>query len=149
MVDIWRCWVVLYLSWLVRDSKNKRKIKKFLTKRNGFDRISKLSREKNDRNLDNWTIDNNPWKFLWRENFSNSGDRASTAMVRRIYFSETTRASIGGANEARNFVSSSGAVEAEPNTVKGKGLASSWSEPGTNIFNESLILAQDERWRRA
>ena len=23
------------------------------------------------------------------------------------------------------------------------------SDPDTNIFNESLILAQDERWRRA
>ena len=30
-----------------------RKIKKFLTKRKRFDKISKLSREKNDRNLDN------------------------------------------------------------------------------------------------
>ena len=30
-----------------------KKIKKFLTKRNGFDKISKLSRGKNDRNLDN------------------------------------------------------------------------------------------------
>ena len=31
----------------------KRKIKKFLTKRNRFDKISKLSQGKNDRNLDN------------------------------------------------------------------------------------------------
>ena len=40
-------------------------------------------------------------------------------MVRRIYFPGATRASIGGANEARNFVSSLGAVEAEPNNSKG------------------------------
>ena len=31
----------------------KRKIKKFLTKRKRFDKISKLSKRKNDRNLDN------------------------------------------------------------------------------------------------
>ena len=108
------CWqrladVITYKSCRLKRTereaeRQKRKIKKFLTKRKRFDKISKLSQRKNDRNLDNWTIDNNPWKFLWRENFSNSGDRASTAMVRRIYFPETTRASIGGANEARNFV---------------------------------------------
>ena len=34
------------------DERN-RKIKKFLTKRKRFDKISKLSLEKNDRNLDN------------------------------------------------------------------------------------------------
>ena len=122
------CWqrladVITYTSCRLKRTERKaegqkRKIKKFLTKRKRFDKISKLSREKNDRNLDNWTIDNNPWKFLWRENFSNSGDRASTAVVRRIYFPGTTRASIGGANEARNFVSSLGAVEAEPNNSK-------------------------------
>ena len=39
---------------LTREGQRKqKKIKKFLTKRNGFDKISKLSREKNDRNLDN------------------------------------------------------------------------------------------------
>ena len=112
------CWqrladVITYISCRLKRTEReaewqKRKIKKFLTKRKRFDKISKLSQRKNDRNLDNWTIDNNPWKFLWRENFSNSGDRASTAMVRRIYFPETTRASIGGANEARNFVLSLG-----------------------------------------
>ena len=45
--------MVLYLSWLVRDRQEKRKIKKFLTKRKRFDKISKLSQRKNDRNLDN------------------------------------------------------------------------------------------------
>ena len=37
----------------MRDGEKQRKIKKFLTKRNGFDKISKLSQKKNDRNLDN------------------------------------------------------------------------------------------------
>ena len=58
-------------------------------------------------------------KISLKRNFSNSGDCASTAVVRKIYFSGTVRASIGGANEARNFVSSLGAVEAEPNNSKG------------------------------
>ena len=80
----WQKRVVLWLSWLVRDSKNKRKIKKFLTKRNGFDKISKLSREKNDRNLDNWTIDNNPWKFLWREISKNGSYEPTDSKKGRI-----------------------------------------------------------------
>ena len=37
----------------MRDSKIKKKIKKFLTNEKHFDIISKLSLEKNDRNLDN------------------------------------------------------------------------------------------------
>ncbi len=36
-----------------RQQKRKNKIKKFLTKRKRFDKISKLSQIKNDRNLDN------------------------------------------------------------------------------------------------
>ena len=36
-----------------RQQKRKNKIKKFLTKRKEFDKISKLSQIKNDRNLDN------------------------------------------------------------------------------------------------
>ena len=35
------------------QQKRKNKIKKFLTKRKRFDKISKLSQIKNDRNLDN------------------------------------------------------------------------------------------------
>ena len=36
-----------------RQQKRKNKIKKFLTKRKRFDKISKLSQRKDDRNLDN------------------------------------------------------------------------------------------------
>ena len=36
-----------------KADETEKKIKKFLTKRNRFDKISKLSQEKNDRNLDN------------------------------------------------------------------------------------------------
>ena len=36
-----------------RQQKRKNKIKKFLTKRNAYDKILKLSQKKNDRNLDN------------------------------------------------------------------------------------------------
>ena len=45
--------MVIYLSLLVRDSGKQNKLKKFLTNEMRFDKISKLSLEKNDRNLDN------------------------------------------------------------------------------------------------
>ena len=37
----------------MRESKKQKKIKKFLTNEKCFDKILKLSLEKNDRNLDN------------------------------------------------------------------------------------------------
>ena len=40
-------------------------------------------------------------------------------------------------------------VNVEPKTVNRNRIASSDSELGANTFDESLILAQDERWRRA
>ena len=36
-----------------RQQRKIKKLKKFLTKRKGFDKISKLSQRENDRNLDN------------------------------------------------------------------------------------------------
>ena len=58
---------------LTRERKQKRiskKIKKFLTSDNEFGNIKKLSLKSETENLDNWTIDNDPWKFL-RENSKN------------------------------------------------------------------------------
>ena len=53
-------------SW---DENLKRKRKKFLTESRWCDNLNRLTRESTakKKNIDNWTIDNNPWKFLIRE----------------------------------------------------------------------------------
>ena len=95
-----------------RQRKTKNKIKKFLTKRKRFDKISKLSQERTARTL--------------------ITEQQTTTLEN--FFEE--KISKNGSNE--------------PNTVKkGKNQLAVNSDPETNTFNESLILAQDERWRRA
>ena len=59
-------------QWLRRRAEMrtwKRKIKKFLTESCWCDNLNRLTRESTakKKNIDNWTIDNNPWKFLIRE----------------------------------------------------------------------------------
>ena len=64
--------MLIWISWLEREKRESKKIKfkKFLTSAKRCDRITELLlklRATKTKNIDNWTIDNNPWKFLIRE----------------------------------------------------------------------------------
>ena len=138
-----RAWVWEYSDENFEKSKLQKEIKKLLTSLDEYAILNKLSREEllhnskkeikkvvdkhetlwynikavawngnNKKNIDNWTIDNKPWKFF-----------------KEIFQERTSK-------------------DVEPEQWTGTELPSD-SDPDTNIFNESLILAQDERWRRA
>ena len=53
-------------AWEMKVLNAEQKIKKLLTNMKHFDIIQKLSHETatTKKNIDNWTIDNKPWKFL-------------------------------------------------------------------------------------
>ena len=52
-------------AWEMKVLNAEQKIKKLLTNMKCFDIIWKLSHETaTTKNIDNWTIDNKPWKFL-------------------------------------------------------------------------------------
>ena len=94
---------------------------------------SRETTEKQLKNLDNWTV-KQPWKFLksfiFKElTFKNSkkGMNSQVVILNRI--------------KPRRIISDSVNVRISP--AQAREILS------THILSESLILAQDERWRRA
>ena len=116
-----------------------------MTNREWHDMISKLLRwgdnKDQQENIDNWTV-KQPWKILkvlfFKElTFKNSKKGARQSKLARW----NSQAVILTESNLARFAS--GSVNARISPARAREIL------GAHILSESLILAQDERWRRA